>query len=175
MADVRDLFGDGVGDVHIQLNPALVGDGGKVEHRVGRASEGHVHRQSVFKGLVGHDVPGLDVAADHLHDLHAGVFGQLDPLGVDGGDGAVAPEAHAEDLGQAVHRVGGVHAGAGAAGGAGVLFPLLELGFVDLAGVVSALGLEHRGEGGLVAVHMAGEHRAAGDEDGGDVEPGGGH
>ena len=165
-----------VGHVEGQLDAALVGDGGQVEHGVGRAAQGHVDGLGVVEGGAGHDVPGPDVLFHQLHDLHARVLGQAQPGGIDGGDGAVAPQGHADGLGEAVHGVGGVHAGAGAAGGAGGVLIFLHARLVQLSGVVSAHGLEHVGQAGAAAVVQGtGQHGAAGAEDGGDVHPGGGH
>ena len=94
------------------------------------------------------------------------MLGQPQAGGPHGGDGAVAPQPHADGLGEAVHGVGGVHAGAGAAGGAGVVFILLQAGLVQLAGVVGAHRLEHVAQAGAAAViHSARHHGAAGDED----------
>ena len=172
MAEVGGFLADGVGNVHVQVNAALMGNGGQVKHRVGGAAQGHIHGQGVLKGLFGHDVPGTDVLPKQFHNLHTGVLGQDDAGGVDGGNRAVARQAHAQHLGQAVHRVGGVHTGAAAAGGAGLLLILQQLLFVNLAALVSAHGLEHGGQAGLVALHPAGHHRAARNKDGGQVEPG---
>ena len=176
VAQVGGLGGDRVGHVQIQLDAALVGDGGQVEHGVGGAAQGHVHRLGVVEGGGGHDVPGLDVPLDQLHDLHARVLGQPQAGRPHGGDGAVAPQAHADGLGEAVHGVGGVHAGAGAAGGAGVVLIVLHAGLVQLARLVGAHRLEHVAQAGAAAVlQPAGQHGAAGDEDRGNVYPGGGH
>ena len=103
------------------------------------------------------------------------MLGELDPLGVNGGDRAVAAQTHAQYLGQAVHRVGGIHTRAGATGRAGILFPLMQLFFIDLTGVERALCFKHRGKRGLMTIHMTGQHRAAGDENGRDIQSGRGH
>ena len=53
---------------------------------------------------------------------------------------------------------------------------LLQTRLVQLAGVVRAYRLEHVAQAGTAAViHGTGHHRTAGDEDGGDIHPGGGH
>ena len=176
MAQVGGLGADLVDHVQVQLHPGLVGDGGQVEHGVGGAAQGHVHRLRVVEGGGGHDIPGTDVLLDQLHDLHARVLGQAQAGGVDGGDGSVAPQGHSDGLGQAVHGVGGVHAGAAAAGGAGVLRVVLHPVLVQLARVIGAHGLEHVAQAGAAAVgQMAGQHGAAGAEDGRDIQAGRGH
>ena len=172
VAQVGGLLRDLIGHVEGELDAALMGDGRQVEHGVGGAAQGHVDGLGVVEGGLGHDVPGADIPLHQLHDLHAGVLGQPQAGGPHGGDGAVAPQPHADGLGEAVHGVGGVHAGAGAAGGAGVVFILLQAGLVQLAGVVGAHRLEHVAQTGTAAViHSARHHGTAGDEDGGDVHP----
>ena len=143
-----------------------------MEHGVGGAAQSHIDGLGVVEGGLGHDVPGADVLFHQLHDLHPGVFGQAEPGGVDGGNGAVAAEAHADGLGEAVHGVGGVHTGAGATGGAGVVLVLLHPGLVQLAGVVGTHRLKHVGQAGAAAViQRPGQHGAAGDKNGGHVYP----
>ena len=63
MAQVGGLGGDLVGHVQIQLDAALMGDGGQMEHGVGGAAQRHVHGLGVVEGGGGHDVTGLDVLA----------------------------------------------------------------------------------------------------------------
>ena len=172
MAQVRGHGADFVGHVQVEVHAALVGDGGQVEHGVSGAAQSHVGSQGVADGGGGHDVPGTDVFAHQLHDLHTGVLGKLDSRGVHGGDGAVAFQTHAQNLCQAVHGVGGVHAGAGTAGGAGVLFAVGKPGFINFAGGVSAHSLEHTGKAGFLAVYPASQHGAAADENSGDIHPG---
>ena len=153
-----------------------MGDGGQVQHGVGGAAQSHVHRLRVAEGGLGHNVPGTDVFFDQLHDLHAGVLGQPQPGGIDGGDGAVSAERHADGLGEAVHGIGGIHTGAAAAGGAGVFGIFPDAFLVQRAGVIGAHRLEHMTQAGAAAVvHGSGQHGPAGAEDGGDVQTGGGH
>ena len=104
--------------VHGDGMARLLGDGGEVQHRVRGTSEGHIAFHGVMDGGLGDDVLDADALLKKLHDLHAGVLGQAEALGVHGGDGAVAGKRDAQSLAQAVHGVGGEHAGAGTAGGA---------------------------------------------------------
>ena len=153
--------------------PCLHGDGGEVQDRVRGAAEGHVALHGVVDGGLAHEVAELDALLEELHDLHAGVLGQAQALGVDGGDGAVTGKRDAQRLAEAVHGVRGEHAGAGAAGGAGGLLVVLELVLGHGAGLDLARAVEERvqvGRGaGSAAGLVAGEHGAARDEDGGDV------
>jgi hypothetical protein len=93
-------------------NAGLVGDGRKVQHRVGRAAERHVHGERVEKGFFTEDIERADVFVEKLHDLLAGGLGKPCARGVDGGDGTVAGQRDADGLAQAVHGVGREHAGA---------------------------------------------------------------
>ena len=101
----------------------------------------------------------------------AGLDEQALAVGVGGDDRAVAGQRQAERLGQAVHGIGGEHAGAGAAGRAGGALHRLHF-CVGIAGIG---GRDHRvDEVDLfdlaLDLDLAGLHRAAGDEDDGDVE-----
>ena len=175
VAEVGGPLAHGVCGGQIQLDATLARDGRQVEHRVGGAAERHVHGKGVSEGLWAHDVTGGDAPLEHVHDGHAGVLGELQAAGVHGRHGPVAGKAHADDLGQAVHGVGGIHARAGAAARTDVSLELVELGLVYLAGRVGAHGLEHGREARLVPVDVAGKHRPARDEGRGQVKAGGGH
>ena len=175
VAQVGGLHAHGVGDVEVDVDAALMGDGRQVQHGVGGAAQGHVHREGVLKSLLRHDVTRTNVALEHLHDGHARMLGQLQATRVHGGDGAVAAQAHTERLGEAVHGVGGVHARARTAGGADATRVVLHLLLGHVAGGVLALRLEHGGKARARAVHMTGEHGAARHKGRGDVEASGGH
>ena len=85
---------------------------------------------------------------------------------------AVSGQRQAEGLGQAIHRVGGEHARARAAGRAGRALDDLDV----LVAHAIIRGRHHRVDEierlNLAGQHdLAGFHRPAGDEDGGDVQP----
>ncbi len=135
-------------------------------------SKSHIRGDGVIDGLLSEDVAGTDIFLNQFHDLHAGMFGQYKASGVRSRDGTVSAEAHAHDLGKAVHGVGRVHSGAGAAGRAGLLLILGEFLLCDFAGGIGANGFKHAGETGLMAIHMAGEHGTTADKDGRQVQSG---
>ena len=98
----------------------------QMQDGVGGTAHGDVQRHRVLERGEGRDrtrqdgeVVGFVVAAGDLDDLAAGFEEQFPPVGVGGDDGAVAGQAEAQRLHQAVHRVGGEHAGTRAAGRAG--------------------------------------------------------
>ena len=166
---------DFVEQVQGQVDPGLPGDGRHVEHGVGGAAQGHVHGHGVDEGLQGGDIPGQDLAVHQVHDLQAGFLGQTDAGRVHRGDGAVAGQGQAQGFGQAVHGIGGEHAGAGAAAGAGAFGQLLQVVFADLAGLDRAHAFKDRDQVHFLAPEAAGQHGAAADQDGRDIEPQGRH
>ena len=159
--------------VHGDGMARLLGDGGEVQHRVRGTAEGHIAFHGVMDGGLRDDVLDADALLQKLHDLHAGMLGKTQALGVHGGDGAVAGKRDAQSLAQAVHGVGSEHAGAGSAGGARGVLEVLELLFGHGAGGNLAGAVEKRVQVGGDALRapglMAGEHGAAGDEHRGDV------
>ncbi len=175
MAQVRRLRADLVGNVHIDLHSRLVGDGRQMKHAVGAAPQGHVHGQGIAECRFRHNVPGTDIFLKHIHNRHAGMLGQADPLGVHRRYGAVAFQAHAQHFCQAVHAVGCVHAGAGTAGGTHLALKLSYFFLCHGARRVGAYSLEHAGQTSLFSLHTAGQHGTAADEHRGDIETGRSH
>ena len=166
---------EGVEAGELDGDAGFVGDGEEVEDRVGGAAEGHVDAKGVPKGGGGEDLARPEVLCHELHDLHAGLPGEGEAGGVDGRDGAIARQAHAEGLGKAVHRIGGEHAGAGTTAGAGGALEAIELGGRHLAPRHGADGDKDVGEVDRAAVETAGEHRTTADDDGRKIDAGGGH
>ena len=89
---------------------------------------------------------------------------------------AVAGQGHAQGFAQAVHAVGGEHAGTRAAGGAGVVFDLLQPLSSHLACFVCAHAFKYGDQvDDLSICCFPGSHWSARDEDGGDVNAHRGH
>src|SRR5690606_8058629 len=112
--------------VQREVELGLLGRGEQVQDGVGGATHGDVHGHGVLeRGTVGDGARqhgGVVVEVVGLGDVHnraAGVLVQILAGGVRGQRGAVARQRQAQGLGEAVHRVGGEHARAGTAGGAG--------------------------------------------------------
>ena len=163
----------------VKSSSRLIGGGEQVQHGVGRAAHGDVEAHRVLERLEAGDRPRqhavvvlLVIALGEIDDQMAGLDEQLLAVGVGGHDRAVARQRQAERLGQAVHRIGGEHARARAAGRTGRALERLDLFVADL--VVG--GGDHRVDQ-IDAVRLALEddlarfHRPARDEHGGDVEP----
>ncbi|MCV7207617.1 hypothetical protein [Mycolicibacterium canariasense] len=118
VGQVRHLLADAGEIGQSQVDLRLPGDGQQVQHRVGGATERHHHGDGVLERFLGQDVAGGDPPAQHLHDGLAGLAGVLVAALVDGHRRSAAGQRHAECLGGRGHRVGGVHAAAGALAGA---------------------------------------------------------
>ena len=170
VADVRNFAGKLVERFELERNACLVRDREQMQNRVGRAADRHLAGQRIAECRRGQNVARLDVLLDQLHDLHAGVLCQMDACRGNGRGRAVARQRHADRLGQAVHRVCGVHAGARAAARAGIALSFVERRLVHHAGLVCADRLEGLGQRNLLAAEMACEHRAAGNQNGRDVQ-----
>ena len=115
MAQVGGLGADLIEQLQVDGHTGLISDGQQVQHGVGGAAQRHIAGQSVADGALVDDLACGDALLDHIHDGHTGVLCQLQTLGVDGRNGAVAGQCDADGLAQAVHAVGCVHAGAAAA------------------------------------------------------------
>ena len=124
---------------HGEVDLALVRGGQQVQDGVGRTAHGDVERHGVFERLEGGDparqrafVALLVPAPGEIDDEVAGLDEQAPPVGVRGHHRAVAGQGQAQRLGQAVHRIGGEHARARAAGRAGGALDHRDVGVGDL-------------------------------------------
>ena len=177
-AEMRRHPADLVEQLEVDGNAGLMGQGRQVEHRIGGAAQGHVHRQGVSEGLFGQNLVRGDLLLQQLYDLHAGLFGQAQALGHDRRDGAVAGQAQADGFGQTVHGVGREHTGAGAAGGAGRVFDQAQFLLVHLT---RANGPDRFKDGDQIDLAIrvqrmsAGQHGPPADENSRQVQTGGGH
>ena len=175
MAEVGGPGADLVEELQVDGHTGLVGNGQQMQDGIGGAAQRHIAGQCVADGALVDDLAGGDALVDHVHDGHTGVLGQLQALGVDRRDGAVAGQGNADGLAQAVHAVGGVHAGAAAAAGAAVAGAVFQLLVGDHTGLVSAHSLEHLGKADFLAAVAAGQHGAAGADHRGHIHADRGH
>ena len=165
VAQVRCLCGIFICQAHVQFKTDLMGDGRKVQHRIGGAAESHVHRQRIADGFLSDDVAGTDILPVHLHNLVSRMLGQADSRRINRRDRSVTAEAHTDGLCQAVHAVGCIHAGAGAAGRAAVLLEFIQLLLGHRAGLSRTHCLKDAGQGCMLPGDMSRKHRAAAHED----------
>ena len=112
MTQIRSSGTDLIGNIHIQLHPGLMGNRRQMQHTVGTAAQCHIHGQSIAKSRLSHDIFGADISFHHIHHRHARMLSQADPLRIYCRNGSVAPKSHTQHLGQTVHAVRRVHAGA---------------------------------------------------------------
>ena len=175
MAQVGSFLADFIELLQIDGQPRLVGDGRDMQGCVGGTAQRHIYGDGIMKRFCRYDVPGTDVFLHQLHDLHAGVLGELDAGGDGSGDTAVARQRHAQRFAQTVHGVGREHAGTGTAGGAGGLLTLPKARIVQLARLIGAHCLEHLGQAGLLSADMTRQHGASGAYQRRDVHADGSH
>src|SRR5699024_265128 len=115
--------GDLVDVVEVEVDLALLSGGEDVQHRVGGTSHGHVEGHGVDERVAVGDVARQHrlvavavVAVGQVDDEVAGAGEQVAAGDLGGQRRTVARQGQAQGLGEAVHRVGGEHAGAGTAG-----------------------------------------------------------
>ena len=163
---------------HGEVDLALVRRGEQVQDGVGRTAHGDVERHGVLERLEGGDparqrafVALLVPAPREIDDEMPGLDEQAPPVGVRRHHRAVAGQRQAQRLGETVHRIGGEHARAGAAGRAGGALDHRDVGVGDFG-----IGRGDHGVDEIDAARsgreldLAGLHRSAGDEHRRDVE-----
>ena len=175
LADLRRRAADSVNIVNVERHAHLMGDRRKMQHRVGRAAEGHLAAQRVAERLFREDVAGPAVLLQQLHDLFARQFGKTDARRINGRDRAVAGQCHADGFGQAIHRVGGVHAGAASAARTGGLLHFAQLSVGHLSGGMAADSFRYFGKADALAFELARQHGASADKDTGQIHAAGRH
>ena len=126
----------------VEVDLGLVRDGQQVQHGVGGAAERHDDGDGVLERLLGHDLARGDAVAQQVDHGLAGGDRERVAAAVRRRRRGAAGQRHAERLGDAGHRVGGVHAAAGALAGAGGLLDLGQLVAGDLPGRAGADALE---------------------------------
>ncbi|GFI29358.1 hypothetical protein IMSAGC013_00744 [Lachnospiraceae bacterium] len=164
MTEVRRLFTDFVGKSNIEIKSYFMGNGRKVKHAVGGASQGHIHCQRIQNGFFCHNVSGTDILSIHFHHSHAGMFCQTETVRINGRNGSVSLQSHAQGFCQAVHGIGGIHAGAGTAGGTCLLLKFTYVLFCHSSCRIRAHCLKHGRKTGLFPFHTACQHGPAGYE-----------
>ena len=149
----------------VELDLGLVGDGQQVQHGVGRTAERHEHGDRVLEGLLGEDRARGDALPQHLDDGLAGATREPVATAVDGRRRRAAGQRHAERLGDRGHRVGGVHAAAGALARADGALDLVDLGAGDEPAGAGADGLERVDDRDVLVADATGHGRSGVEED----------
>ena len=170
--DVRRAARDLIEERRGQVDAGLVRDGRQMQHRVRRAADAHVDRDGILERLAREDVTRLDVLLEQIHhDGARALREQAACARVGRRDRAIARQAHAEHLGQRVHRVRREESRAGAAARAAFRLELMHLRVRHVARRIFAGRLERLAHTHVAAMEAAGEHRAAGDDDRRNIEP----
>ena len=143
-----------------------------MQHRVGGAFERRYHRDGVLECLHRQNVRWFDAASHQLCDCRASLVCILALALAHGFLRGGVRQRQPKSLDGGGHRVGRVHAGAGAWAWNGGLLYRQKLFVADGAGGVAADGLEHRHD---IAPLLPGLDGAAIDEDGWPVQPRHGH
>ena len=110
LADAGHATGKPVDVLHREVHPGFMRGGEQMQHGVGGPAHGDIQRHRVLERLEGGDVARQDrgiilfiVALCQTNDGAAGFQEQFAAVGMGGDDGAVAGQAKAERLYQAVH------------------------------------------------------------------------
>ena len=169
--------------IHGEIDFAFMGRSEDMQHCIGRAAHGDIERHGVLERTLAGDRPRqsrhiilLVIALWQRDDPATGLEEELLAIGMGRKRRSVAGQRQAEGFRQAVHRIGGEHARARAAGRTGGTLDDLNVFIADLV-----VGSRNHGinqvEGDLLAMQhdLAGFHRAAGHEDRRDVETQRGH
>ena len=82
ISNVGNLVANAVEVRKRQGDLCFVGNRQKVQNNVGRPTEGHTHRNGVFKSLHGQNVARGVTALQHAHDRLAGLVGVVVPSAV---------------------------------------------------------------------------------------------
>ena len=143
MTEVRGLFADRICIGNIKVKSNFVCDCRQMQHRVGRTAKCHIHRQCVDDGFLCHDVSRTDVLAVHIHDSHTCMLGKFDSLRINSRDRTIATKSHTKSLSQTVHRVSGIHTGAGTAGRADLFFIFFDIILCHSACFISTDSFKH--------------------------------
>ena len=160
----------------VELDADVAGDGVDVDRGVGRAADGAVDHDRVLERLPSQDVGRLEVLPHHVDDAPARLVGDLAALAVRRRDRGASRQAHAERLGEGVHRRRRAHGVAMADRRRGGRDDLHELLVIDLAlGEVRARLPHDRPRSRALAVMPAVIHRASRQHDRRDVDCRRGH
>ena len=140
-------------------------DSKQVKYGVGGSADRHIGCESVQHVLLGEDIERTDILLYKLNSALAGLLCKSAACGVYSRLGSGGRESKTHSLGQAVHGVCGVHAGAASAGGACVIFEILDNIVADLAVGILTDSLVDLRIAYALALYAAGVHRTAAAED----------
>ena len=170
VAQIRGLVRNLIHGFQIKVQTSFMSNGQQMQYGIGRAAQCHFTFQCIVDGFFVDDITGLDVLFQQLHDLHAGMLCQLDAVRMNCRNGAVARQCHTNCFTQAIHRVCGIHAGAGTATRAGMAFHVVDFFISNQVCLACANGLKGIGQGYIFTLHMTSHHRTAGNNNRRDIQ-----
>ena len=169
-AQVGDHPVDLIEELRPEVDAQLSCNGGQVDHGVCGAADGRVYDNGVAEGGLRHDLTGCDALFHQVHHGAAGSAGAPQDVLLRGrGDGA-AGQRQSQRFGHALHGGGGPHETARAHAGTACELVVADLPAADLVALHAQGDLSGLGGGDAVG---AGAFAAAGDKNGGHVQPGG--
>ena len=173
LSEVRSFLRDFIEQLQRQVDACFVSDSRQMQRGVGAAADCHINSNSVLEGIERHNVARQNVFLQQTHNSHACVLSQSNTLAVvSSGDSAVAGQAHAQNLSQAVHGICSEQTGAAAAAGACTMLDFSELCFINLTGLKTAGSFKYSRYADISALITTGQHRTAADNNGRDVQTG---
>ena len=162
-----------------EINPGRLSHGQDVKNGICGASHGDIQGHGVLKrGFAGDGarqdriIVFLVIAIGQLDDQVGRSVEQSGSFNMGGQDRSVSRKAESQGFHQTVHGIGRKHSAAGTACGAGRVFDTFQV--IIRYGIVACHdhGVD---QVQIFVVHFSGFHGPAGDENGGDVQPHGGH
>ena len=171
LSEVRSFLGNFIEQLQRQVDACFVSDSRQMQRGVGAAADGHVNSNSVLESVERHDVARQNIFLQQTHNSHACMLSQSNTLAVvSSGDSAVARQAHAKNLSQAVHGICSEQTGAAAAARACTMLDFSELCFINLTGLKTAGSFKYSRYADIFAMVTTGQHRTAADNNGRDVQ-----
>ena len=137
------------------------GDGGEVDHRVGRAAEREQGTQRVLDRFRVDDAPWRAIGADQRDGRAAGCFRGTQAVGMHGRDRGGSGQDKPERFGDAGHGRRGAHHRASAGGDRQLPFDLRNFLLGDLAGAISRPETPAVGAGAEPLAAVAASHHRA--------------
>ncbi|MCY1235289.1 hypothetical protein D9M72_478990 [compost metagenome] len=174
--DRRDVAAEAIPVVEAEIDADAAGKRQEVQHGVGRAADGAVDADGILKGFLRQNVGRLQVLLHHVDDAAAGELGDHSTACVDGRNGRVAGQRHAERFGHRGHGGSRAHGHAASGRTGHALLGVHEFCQRHLAGLHHLGELPDRRTGAdILAAPFAVQHRAAGDENNRDIDAGSPH
>ena len=175
-SNVRRAAGNLIKERCRNLNPCFMGNRREVQHRIGRTANRHIHRDGIFKGLLGQNITRTNVVLQEFHHHCPGAFGeQTAAARVSCRNRAIPRKCHSQHFRQGVHCVGGEEPCAGATARAAFCFQIFHFLSRHIACRKFARCFKGLADTDIAPLITAGQHGAAGNHNGRNVKAGSRH